>query len=149
MKLSKMAPCVLLALIIVIPIIIVFADAMASYEWKYTLDHSRETCTVTGIVGMVSKLNIPSEIGGYTVDAIDDYAFSEEPIFEANIPSTVKSIGFGVFDKCYSLSKVNYDGTIEEWFAAIKGTLGSDLPDDFRVYCSDGTIAKDGTVTYK
>ena len=54
-----------------------------------------------------------------------------------------------------NLKTINYYGTIEEWNAIEKIGGWNDNSDfdgvstDFTIYCTDGQIAKDGTVTYK
>ena len=43
---------------------------------------------------------------------------------------------------------IYFDGTIEEWTAIGKGGQWNDYTGDYIIYCTDGEIAKDGTVTY-
>ena len=65
------------------------------------------------------------------------------------IPNSVTYIGEAAFGLCNSLASVNYDGTVEEWYALSDGLdLFCLTTSNYTIYCSDGEIAKDGTVTY-
>ena len=53
-----------------------------------------------------------------TATKISSYAFSDcRALTSITIPDGVTSIGDGAFSWCYSLSKVNYLGTIDQWVA--------------------------------
>lgn len=72
---------------------------------------------------------------------------------EINLPNTIRSIGEQVFVTAEHLNDkieiVNFNGTINSW-KTIKKPIGwGDNSLNFTVYCADGTIDKDGTVTYK
>lgn len=65
------------------------------------------------------------------------------------LPDTLTSIGSWVFDNGSSLTSINYGGTVSKWQSVNKeynwnGGLGN-----YTIYCTDGEVAKDGTVTYK
>ncbi len=64
------------------------------------------------------------------------------------IPDSVISIGNYAFYGCTGLTRIDYTGTIDQWNAINKETNWDYSTDDYTIYCSDGTIAKDGTVTY-
>lgn len=72
---------------------------------------------------------------------------------EINLPNTIRSIGEQVFVTAEHLNDkievVNFNGTINSWKSIKKPTGWGDNSLNFTVYCADGTIAKDGTVTYK
>jgi hypothetical protein len=46
------------------------------------------------------------------------------------------------------LTSITYNGTVSEWSAMSKGTDWDSSTPDYIVYCTDGTVAKDGTITY-
>lgn len=53
-----------------------------------------------------------------------------------------------VFTLCSNLKVINFNGTIDDWIAAVENSyLGSYTP-DFTVYCTDGTITQSGMITY-
>ena len=58
------------------------------------------------------------------------------------------SIGIGAFYDCTNLTSIYFGGTIEQWNAVEKLDLWDENTGDYTIYCTDGTIAKDGTVTY-
>lgn len=63
------------------------------------------------------------------------------------IPDSVMSIEGWAFDKCESLERIEYNGTTEEWLAIEKDDIWDSNTGEYVVYCTDGTVAKDGTVT--
>jgi len=86
----------------------------------------------------------------YTVVEIFNVAFAYNDYIQTiNIPSSVKSLGPGVFADSNNLKTINYDGTVIRWFAIQKDSEWDFNSSDFTIYCTDGQISKDGTVTYK
>ena len=74
--------------------------------YYYTVKNG--TATVLGIdLKTKGKIVIPSTLGGYSVTAIDDYAFSEcYWVTDVVIPGTVKTIGEGAFCYCIALKEI-------------------------------------------
>ena len=69
-----------------------------------------------------------------------------------NIPTSVKTIEKDAIKdtkNIATLSKINYNGTIETWNAINRDPdwAWRYLP-DYTIYCTDGKLSKDGTVTY-
>ena len=72
------------------------------------------------------------------------------------IPQNVTNIGVCAFGNCKSLKEITYKGTITQWKAISKLEISSGSTaynwnfstGSYVIYCDDGTIAKDGTVTY-
>jgi hypothetical protein len=58
------------------------------------------------------------------------------------------SIGDVAFATCTSLTSISYTGTVEQCKSLSEGTSWDESTHDYTIYCTDGTIAKDGTVTY-
>lgn len=69
-----------------------------------------------------------------------------EKLKKVVINSKIKSIGEGCFASC-SVSEIRFIGSVEEWQAVEKGDdwISSS---EYTVYCSDGTISGDGSVSY-
>lgn len=64
-----------------------------------------------------------------------------------NLPDSLTNIGISVFQYCSKLSTINFGGTKAQWKALSKSpSWNKDMP-DYTIYCTDGTIAKDGTET--
>ena len=70
-------------------------------------------------------------------------------LVSVTIPNTIELINTYVFENCTSLTIINYEGTIEEWNSIEKSGFWNNNTGSYIVYCTDGQIAKDGTVTYK
>ncbi len=114
--------------------------------YKVTSD---TTCKITGYIGSETEVAIPENIDGYTVTEIGDYAFYGcSTLMSITIPDSVISIGEVAFCECANLTNITYNGTIIECEALPKGTDWDKGTPDYTIYCTDGTIAKDGTVTY-
>ncbi len=96
-----------------------------------------------GCTGLAS-VDIPD-----SVTSIDGYAFYKcTSLTSIHIPAGMKSIANCVFYKCHGLSSFTYPGTTAEWGAIYKGSSwNSQTPAYTTVYCTNGTVAKDGTVT--
>ncbi len=63
------------------------------------------------------------------------------------IQSGVTSIGAIAFRECSSLTTITFTGTTAEWQAITMGSSWNLSTGTYTIYCTDGTIAKDGTVT--
>ena len=64
------------------------------------------------------------------------------------IPNSVTTIGYSAFDYCHALTTITFMGTVEQWNAISKESIYDYHTADYTVYCTDGTITKNGTVTY-
>ena len=65
------------------------------------------------------------------------------------ISNRTTSIGEYAFYDCFSLTSITFEETVAQWNAINKGEKWDLDTGDYTVYCLDGTIAKDGTITYK
>ncbi|MBQ8447863.1 MAG: leucine-rich repeat domain-containing protein [Clostridia bacterium] len=67
---------------------------------------------------------------------------------EINLPKSLVEINGYVFNGCENLAVINYGGTAAEWQSITKYSGWNDGTGTYTVYCTDGTVAKNGTVTY-
>ena len=65
-----------------------------------------------------------------------------------SIPDSVTSIEREVFEGCENLTDIHFTGLVREWRAIKKDYWWDGDTPDYIVTCADGTIKKDGTVTY-
>ena len=118
-----------------------YEDVQSTYmpEWSkfiYHVNFDGITCTIFDYEGKESgDLIIPESIDGYTVIAIDEYAFYYCTGFTGRlvIPDTVQSIGRGAFAGCYNLTSVEFPEGLYDIgvgaFIGCKGLKEIALPD--------------------
>jgi hypothetical protein len=80
----------------------------------------------------------PRVIPTMTVNVFLDCA-SLETVF---IPSTVTKIQPAVFNYCRSLTRIEFEGTMEQWNNLPKGDEWDGRTPDYIIVCSDGTLNK-------
>ena len=82
----------------------------------YTVNADGTTCTVTGLGTCAGPvINVPAEIDGYTVTAIGEKAFAEQPTLTAiNLPETVKTIGTRAFYASTGLTEMTIPASVTE-----------------------------------
>ena len=64
------------------------------------------------------------------------------------IPDSVTNIDESVFCYCDTLMNITFEGTVEQWNAVSKKYGWNDSTEEYTIYCTNGEIAKDGTITY-
>ncbi len=64
------------------------------------------------------------------------------------IPESVTKISTHMFYLCSSLTTISFGGTVGQWSVIKKGTDWDIYTASYVIYCTDGQIAKNGTVTY-
>ena len=76
------------------------------------------------------------------------YAFSHcESLANATIPFSTTKINSKAFGNDTSLVGINYSGAVADWSTITLNSSWNSNIGDYTIYCTDGTIAKDGTVT--
>lgn len=86
-------------------------------KFIYRVNDDGKTCTITDYEGKESgDLTIPGKLDGYTVTAIDGYAFYYRSGFtgKLTIPDSVGSIGKGAFAGCYNLTSVKLPANLHK-----------------------------------
>lgn len=83
------------------------------------------------------------------VISIATYAFSScTGLSSLVIPKSVTVINVGAFMLCTGLTSITYTGTIAQWNAITFDANWNVDTGNYTIHCTDGDIAKDGTVTY-
>ncbi len=54
-----------------------------------------------------------------------------------NVPKSITSIGGFAFSRCYSLTKINFNGTTAKWNAIQKDEAWDNLSTNYTVCCTD------------
>ena len=84
-----------------------------------------------------------------SVISIGDSAFAGcYSLTSITIPDSATSIGGSAFFCCDSLTSITYKGTVSKWNKISKKSSWDSSTGNYTIYCTDGEIAKDGTVTY-
>ena len=96
-----------------------------------------------GCSGLTS-VTIPA---GVTVIGKDAFAYCRS-IGSIAIPNSVIGIDEDAFSYCSSLTSITFDGTVAQWNSVKKASDWDSRAGEYTIYCTDGTIAKDGTVIY-
>ena len=125
----------------------------------YIDDDNTEFTSINGVVYSKSKdvlwiypsgrkdeyFELPNEV---TVIASQSIAHNEH-LVSIYIPKSVTLIATESFLNSTNLTDINYAGIVEEWLNIEKESDWNKGLSDFTIYCTDGQIAKDGTITYK
>lgn len=96
-------------------------------------------------IGLKYALN--SHKDGYTVIDLGEVNATEIKIPNVYKGLPVTSIGSSAFKGCTSLASINFEGSTDKWNAIEKGNKWDYSTGYYTVYCTDGTVAKNGTVT--
>ena len=140
---------------------------------KYTLNKDNTSYSITGIgTCNDTEIIIPSMYSSHPITSISKEAFKDcvsfakiiidssvvdigneafygcKALTKVIIGNSVKTIGGSAFSGCTSLEEIHFSGIIAQWKAISKTSGWNKLTGNYTIYCTDGTIAKDGTVTY-
>ena len=82
-----------------------------SGDWEYSVTANK--ATITRYTGDETAVEIPSEIGGYSVTSIGGYAFNNcTSLTSITIPNSVTSIGNWAFSGCSSLTSITIPDSV-------------------------------------
>lgn len=126
-------------MISVIPLGVITATAETSGDFEYSvISEEEKTCAITKYNGTATELTIPSQLDGYTVTFIGDYAFAEcTSLTSITIPDSVTRIYFAAFYSCTSLTSV----TIPKSVTSI-GDYAFNGCDNLTIYGYSGSYAE-------
>ena len=115
---------------------------MFSKKVKYVTDDG--TLFAGGIDTSLEKVTIPAHIR-----SICDHAFESNHKLSSVVieKGELSYIGTDAFAFCVALTEIRYMGTKAEWKAIRKDEFWCESGSNYTIYCTDGTIAKDGTET--
>ena len=93
------------------------------------------------------EFTIPDSVTRIGIGAFESPYYLET----LNVPVSMISINKLVisdYDNKSKLTTINYSGTVEMWNSITKAEEWDVESPNYTIYCTDGTIKKDGTVTY-
>ena len=112
--------------------------------------------SVTGIAPMafmgsgITEIVIPNGVTWNNPDGnrvIADSTFKDcQILYTVEIDKNIEVIENQAFYGCKNLNDIRYNGTMEEWKEIKKGAGWDYDTGDYKVYCSDGTLDKNGNV---
>ncbi len=111
------------------------AAEMTSGDFQYeVLSETDKTCEITDYTGSATELVIPSELDGYTVTSIGNYAFNYcRSLASIVIPDSVTSIGDGALQNCDSLMSIDIPDSVtsigDSAFSWCGSLMSIDIPD--------------------
>ncbi|MGN0525870.1 MAG: leucine-rich repeat domain-containing protein, partial [Acutalibacteraceae bacterium] len=77
-------------------------------EYKYTVDSTTRTVTLTKYLGNSTSVIVPSKVGAYTVNKIGDGCFKDKSIKYVSIPESIEYIGASAFYGCKNLVQIGF-----------------------------------------
>ncbi len=96
--------------------------------YKYMVDEVTGNATITGYIGSNAYLEIPSQINGYNVTKIADYALEQNwDIISVVIPSSITEIGEYAFYQCDNLKTVEFKEGINDAIIGACAFLGTNV----------------------
>ncbi len=129
---------------VVIPNSVTFIDSNAFHSCSslesITLPDGITSIPVAAFLGCTSlkSITLPSSL-----ISIGDAAFWEcTSLSNIAIPVSVTHIGEHAIFNCVLLTRINFEGTIEQWNAINKVSSWDDATGSYTIYCTDGNIAK-------
>ncbi len=121
----KRVTAVLLAVIMafsIFAIVPITASAAESDVFDYEF-YDNSTAVITAYNGSAETLIIPSELDGYTVTSIADWAFYDcETLKSVTVPDSVTYISNWAFSGCTNLKEINVDSNSMH-FTSVNGVL--------------------------
>ena len=81
-----------------------------SAAFNYRLENNE--IIITAYKGTAVMVNVPSEIDGHPVTAIDDHAFQNTSVISVILPGTVRSVGWFAFYGCFGLELVSIPSSV-------------------------------------
>ncbi len=107
-----------------------------------------EKVTSIGYYAFYGCGSLTSVIIGESVTRIGDWAFNGcNSLTSVTIGNSVTTIAYRALYDCSALEVINYKGTVAEWSAIEIAPFWDYNTGDYTIYCTNGQIAKDGTVT--
>ena len=107
-----------------------------------------DTVTTIGNRAFSYCENLTSVTLSNSVTTIGRYAFANSSnLSSITIGDSVTSISDHVFWDCINLTSIQFEGTVDEWNAIRKDKDWDASSGRYTIYCIDGTITKNGTVS--
>lgn len=93
-------------------IINAYGRAYIPGDFQYHIDQKNGCAEIVRYTGNDKKVNVPAVIEGHLVRKLSKGAFADKDVESAALPSTVTSLGEGLFENCASLKTLYLPGVI-------------------------------------
>lgn len=119
----------------VLPLSGLTASAETTGDYTYeVLSESDKTCAIADYTGSAAELVIPSELDGYTVTRIMNYAFQNcDTLTSVTVGEGIMFIGTGAFENCTSLVRITIPDSVTHIegnaFTGCEALTGIAIPD--------------------
>lgn len=134
---------------LVIPNSVTSIGAYAFYNYQIAKVTIGNGVKSIGYAAFANCNGLTSVIIPASVTTIGDSAFRYcRGLKSVDIENSKTCIGEYVFNDCNSLTSLKFNGTVEQWNLVQKGKSWDPIISSFTIYCTDGKIANNGTVTY-
>ena len=100
-----------------------------------------EICDYAFYGSQLRKINIG------TTEIIGAYAFANCELTSVTMSGNVKTIGKYAFEQNNNLTEFVYEGILQEWYTVAKGAGWHSGTGNYKVFCIDGILRKDGSPT--
>lgn len=111
----------------------------------HTVYFNAISCTPITLNTFSDCFKLATFIFGDSVDTISHILHEVRSLTDVSISNSVKTITGAALALCANLEKITYNDTMKSWKSIKKATGWDGSTGDYKVYCIDGYIDKDGT----
>lgn len=123
------------------------AQAFAEHPTLSTVIFTDNSVTTIGLMAFAGCENLQTVELPNGLLTIGSGAFYKSGLVKITIPVSVTTIADQAFKTVTTLTEIYYEGSIAQWQSISFGGAWDHNTGDYVIYCTNGQIAKDGTIT--